>query len=80
MAGSLSDVFGRRWTIVCGQVFCIVGSVRLPSDSDNLTNVQKDRRRISQISRDDHRGIDVLRLRMWHRLRQLCWNIRVASQ
>ncbi|KAK5222205.1 hypothetical protein LTR72_006462 [Exophiala xenobiotica] len=26
MAGNLSDVFGRRWTIVCGQLFNIAGS------------------------------------------------------
>lgn len=27
MAGSLSDTFGRRWTIIFGQVSCAVGSV-----------------------------------------------------
>ncbi|KAK6375984.1 hypothetical protein LTS17_007234 [Exophiala oligosperma] len=27
MAGGLSDVFGRRWTIVSGQIFCIAGSI-----------------------------------------------------
>ena len=30
MAGSLSDVFGRRWTIVAGEIFALVGSVRQP--------------------------------------------------
>ncbi len=29
MAGNLSDVFGRRWTIVSGQLFNIAGSVCL---------------------------------------------------
>ncbi|KAI1613465.1 putative major facilitator superfamily transporter [Exophiala viscosa] len=27
MAGGLSDVFGRRWTIISGQIFCIIGSI-----------------------------------------------------
>ncbi|KAI9159173.1 hypothetical protein HJFPF1_07181 [Paramyrothecium foliicola] len=27
IAGSFSDVFGRRWTIMSGQVICIVGSI-----------------------------------------------------
>lgn len=27
MAGGLSDIFGRRWTIISGQICCIAGSV-----------------------------------------------------
>ena len=29
IAGSLSDVFGRRWTIISGEIISIIGAVRL---------------------------------------------------
>jgi MFS family permease len=29
LAGSLSDIFGRRYTIVSGEILAIIGSVRI---------------------------------------------------
>ncbi|KIW90309.1 uncharacterized protein Z519_08953 [Cladophialophora bantiana CBS 173.52] len=37
MAGGLSDVFGRRWTILSGQIFCVVGSVVAATAQDVST-------------------------------------------
>ncbi|KAJ9618122.1 hypothetical protein H2204_013169 [Knufia peltigerae] len=37
VAGSISDIFGRRWTIVCGEVLSIIGSIVACTSSTTLT-------------------------------------------
>ncbi|KAK5024951.1 hypothetical protein LTS07_008329 [Exophiala sideris] len=38
MAGGLSDVFGRRWTIISGQIFCIIGSI-IAATAKNVSTI-----------------------------------------
>jgi MFS family permease len=37
VAGSLSDIFGRRWTIVSGELICIIGSIVAATAQTTLT-------------------------------------------
>ena len=37
VAGSVSDIFGRRWTIVFGEVLCIIGSIVACTAQTTLT-------------------------------------------
>ena len=43
IAGSMSDIFGRRHIILIGNVVCIVGSVRLPFSSRSRHNSVENR-------------------------------------
>jgi MFS family permease len=42
VAGSVSDIFGRRWTVISGEVFSVIGSVEKPYHIGNGgTNLSK---------------------------------------
>ncbi|EMD85392.1 hypothetical protein COCC4DRAFT_155556 [Bipolaris maydis ATCC 48331] len=38
VAGSFSDIFGRRWTILSGQVFCLIGAI-VAATASSVTNI-----------------------------------------